>query len=56
MNTDMSLEGSVVGFGCPYDKRRIPVLMRILEPVLEICDDVKRVGSASLDICYVACG
>lgn len=56
VNADTSLEGSIVGFGCPYDKKRISFLMKVLEPILEICDDIKRVGPASLDICYVACG
>lgn len=51
-----SLKNSIIGFGCPYDKSKIDYLFDILKKLINICDDLKRVGPASLDICYVACG
>lgn len=50
------LQGSLIGFGCPYNKNKIDQLFRLLKSVLLICDDLKRQGPASLDLCYVACG
>lgn len=51
-----SIDTSIIGFGCPYNKKRIPYLFSILEKLITKCDDLKRRGPASLDICYVACG
>lgn len=51
-----SVKNSIIGFGCPYDKSKIDYLFDILKKLINICDDLKRVGPASLDICYVACG
>lgn len=51
-----SINGSYIGFGCPYDKSKIDYLFSLLKPLLAKCDDIKRMGPASLDICYVACG
>ena len=56
VNSNPSLAHSLVGFGCPYDKSKIDYLLDILKPILNECDDLKRQGPASLDICYVACG
>lgn len=56
VNNSKELKGSLVGFGCPYNKSRIPYIFSIIEKILTKCDDVKRMGPASLDICYVACG
>ena len=51
-----SIKNSMIGFGCPYNKKRVPQLFTILNSLLSQCDDIKRSGPASLDICYVACG
>jgi len=51
-----TIEKSLIGFGCPYDKKKIDRLFSILKPLLTKCDDLKRSGPASVDICYVACG
>lgn len=56
VNDNPSLAHSLIGFGCPYDKSKIDYLFEILKPILNVCDDLKRQGPASLDICYVACG
>ena len=46
----------MIGFGCPYDKTKIPFLFSTLEKLIIECDDLKRVGPASLDLCRVASG
>lgn len=51
-----TLKGSLIGFGFPYDKSKINYLFSILSPIISECDDLKRKGPASLDICYVAAG
>lgn len=51
-----SVKNSIIGFGCPYNKKRVPLLFDILKPLLLECDDIKRSGPASLDMCYVASG
>ena len=51
-----SLERSLVGTGFPYRRDSRPPLMRRLTAVLERCQDVRRNGSAALDLCDVACG
>lgn len=51
-----NLEHSLVGTGFPYRRdSRLP-LMRRLGAVLHHCQDVRRNGSAALDLCDVACG
>ena len=48
---------SLIGIGFPYNRREImPRLMTRLSNVLHKAHDVRRSGSAALDICYVACG
>lgn len=51
-----SLESTLVGTGFPYDKTARKHLLRRLEATLTHCQDVRRNGSAALDICDVACG
>ena len=48
---------SLIGTGFPYNRREImPRLMNRLANILHNAHDVRRSGSAALDICYVACG
>ncbi|MFP3342732.1 inositol monophosphatase family protein [Halomonas sp. SIMBA_159] len=51
-----SLESTLVGTGFPYDKAARKQLLPRLEAALTHCQDVRRNGSAALDICDVACG
>lgn len=51
-----SLRRAIIATGFPYDKDTIPTLTKRLGNVLEVCADVRRLGSAALDICWVACG
>ena len=47
---------ALIATGFPYEKHDIPKLMQRLQVVLTQCADVRRLGSAALDICWVACG
>ena len=52
-----NLDKALVATGFPYDKKgQLPQLMRRLHGILEHCADVRRLGSAALDICWVALG
>ena len=51
------LSGALVATGFPYNRREMmqKILSR-LKDFLLVVNDVRRSGSAALDICYVACG
>ncbi|MFQ3787468.1 inositol monophosphatase family protein [Halomonas sp. A29] len=51
-----NLERCLVGTGFPYRRDSRPPLMRRLVAILEHCQDVRRNGSAALDLCDVARG
>ena len=52
-----SLDDSLLVTGFPYDVQKIPgLLMKRLENCLLASQSVRRLGSAALDLCYVACG
>lgn len=42
--------------GFPYTKDNLAPLIRRLEAMIHHCRDLRRIGSAALDICWVACG
>ena len=50
------LRRALIATGFPYVRDDLPLLMRRLQNVMEVCADVRRLGSAALDICWVACG
>jgi len=50
------LRKSLIATGFPYDKSTVPEIMRRTEQVLMNCQDIRRLGSAALDICWVANG
>tara|TARA_R100000306_G_scaffold62039_2_gene66735 strand:- start:3278 stop:4165 length:888 start_codon:yes stop_codon:yes gene_type:complete len=52
--TDLSR--SLIATGFPYDQRNIEPIMRRLSAVATHCGGLRRLGSAALDICWVACG
>lgn len=51
-----SLRKALIATGFPYDKTTVPQIMRRTEKVLMACQDIRRLGSAAMDICWVACG
>ncbi|MCA6128498.1 MULTISPECIES: inositol monophosphatase family protein [Thalassolituus] len=55
-STKSELGRALVATGFPYVKDDLPRLMGRLNSVLTRCADVRRLGSAALDICWLACG
>lgn len=51
-----NLRQSIVATGFPYKKDEIKTIIATLEKVLTQCGDIRRLGSAALDICWVASG
>lgn len=52
-----SLPDSLVAFGTtPYDKTHAEATFGLVCDFFRICRDVRRCGSAALDVCYVAAG
>lgn len=55
--SDCSIENSLVLFGtCPYEHELAHKTFELTEKVFQKCLEVRRCGSAALDICYVAAG
>lgn len=51
------IEAALIGTGFPYrDKEKVRPYVQTLENVLTHCRDVRRAGSAALDLAYVASG
>lgn len=50
------LRKAVIATGFPYDKSGVAPIIRRVETMLMHCQDIRRLGSAALDICWVACG
>lgn len=50
------LRDSLFATGFPYTKDNLAPLLRRLEAMIHNCRDLRRIGSAALDICWVACG
>lgn len=47
---------SLFATGFPYTKDTLEPLVRRLDVMIHHCRDLRRIGSAALDICWVACG
>lgn len=55
--SENGLKNSLVGFGtCPYYTDLRKKTMVLVSKLLDDCGDVRRQGSAALDLCYVASG
>ena len=50
------LRRSLIATGFPYDKSGLAPFIQQLSQILEHCADIRRIGSAALDICWVAMG
>jgi myo-inositol-1(or 4)-monophosphatase len=51
-----SVHDALIATGFPYDRHSISAVCHRLERTLAVCRDIRRLGAASLDICWVACG
>lgn len=55
--SDCALKDSLVLFGtCPYERELAEKTFALTKEIFYNCLEVRRSGSAALDICYVACG
>lgn len=50
------LDRAIIATGFPYVKTGLEPMVRRLAAVLQHCADIRRLGSAALDICFVAAG
>ncbi|MSR11902.1 MAG: inositol monophosphatase [Gammaproteobacteria bacterium] len=50
------LSRALIATGFPYDKSNIAPLVARLQAILAHCADIRRLGSAALDICWLAAG
>ena len=52
------LESSLLVTGFPYDKSRFAFnrIMKSVEEFLMVSHGIRRLGSAAIDLCYIACG
>jgi myo-inositol-1(or 4)-monophosphatase len=50
------LRQAMVATGFPYERDALPQALRSFEVMSRASQAVRRVGSAALDLCYVACG
>lgn len=51
-----TLRESLFATGFPYTKDSLEPLVKRLDAMIHQCRDLRRIGSAALDICWVACG
>lgn len=52
-----TMKESLITFGTsPYFKSEAPNLFRTLEKIYMDCQDIRRTGSAALDLAHIACG
>jgi len=57
VSTTATLDQSLIGTGFPYDRRRhVDFYLGFMREFMLRTQGVRRVGSAALDLCYVACG
>ena len=57
VSDNKTLDASLIGFGTsPYEKDKGLITLDIAKEVFIKCRDIRRSGSAALDICYTACG
>ena len=57
VSVNQTLESSLLCFGTsPYDKNQAEKVFSITKNLYMSCQDIRRSGSAALDIAYVACG
>lgn len=50
------LRRALFATGFPYTKDHLEPLIKRLDAMIHQCRDLRRIGSAALDICWVACG
>lgn len=56
VSEESEMRRALVATGFPYDKSTLPPMIPRLNAVLTNCADIRRLGSAALDICFLAMG
>ncbi|WP_346797973.1 inositol monophosphatase family protein [Halomonas sp. Bachu 37] len=56
VSTEDQLARSLIGTGFPYRRESRQALLKRFTQVINECQDIRRNGSAALDLCDVACG
>jgi myo-inositol-1(or 4)-monophosphatase len=51
-----TLSDALIATGFPYDRVNVDAICRRLRDLLRTCRDIRRLGAASVDISWVACG
>jgi myo-inositol-1(or 4)-monophosphatase len=54
--TTATVEDALITTGIPYDRSNVHNICCRIERVIARCRDLRRLGAASLDLCWVACG
>lgn len=53
---ETELERAIIATGFPYEKSGLEPMIQRVRAVLSHCADIRRLGSAALDICWLAAG
>ncbi len=56
VSNETELSRALIATGFPYRKTGLKPLIQRVDAVLHNCADIRRLGSAALDICWLACG
>ena len=56
VSKETELKRCLIATGFPYDKSTLGPMIPRLHAVLRECADIRRLGSAALDICFLAMG
>lgn len=56
VSPNKKLVNCIVGFGLPYNRLKAHIMFEAVESLFYQCQDLRRTGSAALDLAYVACG
>ena len=51
-----TVDDAVITTGIPYDRSNAHNIAQRIERVITRCRDLRRLGAASLDLCWIACG
>jgi myo-inositol-1(or 4)-monophosphatase len=54
--TETDLSRCIIATGFPYDKSTLEPMLKRVSTILRNCADIRRLGSAALDICWLAAG
>lgn len=56
VSNNLKLKESILSFGFPYDKNKISPIINLIKNAITKAQDLRRTGSAALDLAYLACG